>query len=113
MSAPAWTPGPWFAATRLRRQPMMSVKAARIAGREPRHEVAICVHGRLPADDGECQRRLIAAAPDLYAALAGLVDAIDFEGSNGAIHFNPDTAHESDSLRAARAALARARGEQP
>lgn len=48
------------------------------------------------------------AADDLLKALRGLVDAIDFEGSDGSVRFNPGTAYEDDRLRAARAAISRA-----
>lgn len=45
---------------------------------------------------------------ELLDALEALVDAIDFEGADGSIRFNPGTAYEDDRLRAARAAISRA-----
>lgn len=64
------TPGPWFAVNDgTDDEPMMSVKAARIAGREPRHVVAICATGDSPQPMENANARLIAAAPDLLESL--------------------------------------------
>lgn len=43
-------------------------------------------------------------------ALEALVAAIDFEGAEGRIRFNPGTPYESDVLAAARASISKARG---
>jgi hypothetical protein len=106
MSAPAWTPGPWFAVNAgSDEEPMMSVKAARIAGREPRHEVAICATGDSPQMMENANAALIAAAPDLYAALSAiLADSVSAD---------PDMTRMKLALAAGDAALAKARGEQP
>lgn len=41
----------------------------------------------------------------LEKALAGLIKAIDFEGENGSIRFNPNTPWELEPLTDARAVL--------
>ena len=62
------TPGPWFAVnTGTDEEPMMVVRAARIAGQEPRHEVAICCTGDSPQEMENANAALIASAPDLKA----------------------------------------------
>lgn len=63
------TPGPWFAVNDgTDDEPMMSVKAARIAGQKPGHVVAICATGDSPQPMENANARLIAAAPDLRDA---------------------------------------------
>ena len=70
-----WTPGPWFAVNDgSAAEPMMMVKAARIAGRPPRHEVAIVATGDSPQEMENANARLIAAAPDLVAALRDIAE---------------------------------------
>ena len=65
-----FTPGPWFAVNcGTEDEPMYSVKAARIKGKPPRHEVCICATGDSPQDMETANARLIAAAPDLLEAL--------------------------------------------
>jgi len=45
------TPLPWFAVNDgTAKEPMWSVKAVRIAGQKPRHEVAICATGDSPQE---------------------------------------------------------------
>lgn len=64
------TPGPWFVVNDgTDDEPMMSVKAARIAGKAPRHAVAICATGDSPQEMENANARLIAAAPDMLEAL--------------------------------------------
>jgi hypothetical protein len=64
-----WTPGPWFVINEgSKNEPMMSVKAARISGRPPKHCVAICATGDSPQEMEDANALLIAAAPDLYEA---------------------------------------------
>lgn len=66
-----WTPGPWFAVNDgSAAEPMMMVKAARIAGRPPRHEVAIVATGDSPQEMENANARLIAACPTMYAYIA-------------------------------------------
>lgn len=73
------TPGPWFAINDgTDAEPMMSVKAARIAGQTPRHTVAICATGDSPQPMENANARLIAAAPDLRDALFRLQWAVAF-----------------------------------
>ena len=71
MTEPKFTPGPWFAINDgTKNEPMRSVKAARIAGQKPRHEVAICATGDSPQEMENANAYLIATAPELYAELA-------------------------------------------
>jgi hypothetical protein len=70
-----FTPGPWFAVndgTAL--EPMMVVKAARIAGKPPRHEVAIVAIGDSPQEMEDANAFLIAAAPELLEMLERMID---------------------------------------
>jgi hypothetical protein len=70
MTQPKWTPGPWTAVNRgTKSEPMFSVMAARIAGRPPRHEVAICATGDSPQEMETANAHLCAAAPEMYEAL--------------------------------------------
>jgi hypothetical protein len=97
-----FTPGPWHAVNDgTDDEPMMSVKAARIAGRPPRHEVAIVATGDSPQEMETANAYLIAAAPDLYAALVALVAKEESFG------------WASSLLDKANAALRKARGELP
>lgn len=73
----------------------MEVRAARIAGREPRHCVAICATGDSPQPMENANARLIAAAPELLEALKAMLD-------NGADY--------TATRDAARAAIAKATG---
>jgi len=58
----AVTPGPWFAVNvGAPAEPMMMVKAARIAGKPPQHEVAIVATGDSPQEMEEANARFIAA----------------------------------------------------
>lgn len=67
------TPGPWFVVNDgTDDEPMMSVKAARIAGQAPRHVVAICATGDSPQEMENANAALIAAAPCLLEALENL-----------------------------------------
>lgn len=94
----AHTPGPWFAVDRGRKgEPMMSVMAERISGRGPSHEVAMCATGDSPQEMEDANARLIAASPELYEALALLVELLDAGQPPG-----------SDDMHLARAALAKA-----
>lgn len=70
----AHTPGPWFAVNcGTADEPMYSVKAARIKGKKPGHEVCICATGDSPQEMETANAILIAAAPDLLAALKSLL----------------------------------------
>ena len=100
-----WTPGPWFSVNiGTDEEPMMDVKAARIAGQEPRHCVAICATGDSPQPMETANAHLIAAAPELYEALEDCLNWIDYMSLAG-----PAT----DTTKARiETALAKARGEQ-
>lgn len=57
------TPGEWFAVNDgTRGEPFMNVKAERISGRGPTHEVAICATGDSPQSMETANARYIAAA---------------------------------------------------
>ena len=102
-----WTPGPWFAVNDgSAADPMMMVKAARIAGRPPRHEVAIVATGDSPQEMENANARLIAAAPDMVEALEACIDALRDLGA----HQSPNMIGAA-ALTEARAALAKARGQ--
>ncbi|MCO6444549.1 MAG: hypothetical protein J5J04_10755, partial [Anaerolineae bacterium] len=56
------TPGEWFAVNDgTRGEPFMNVKAERISGRGPTHEVAICATGDSPQSMETANARYIAA----------------------------------------------------
>ncbi len=62
--------------------------------------------GNMWGDEGKANARIIAAAPDLYEALCGMLEyTADLNPAQG----YPETDHEA--VNAARAALAKARGE--
>ena len=72
------TPGPWFVVNvGSEDMPHMEVMAARIAGRPPRHCVAMCCTGDNSQEMENANARLIASAPTLlsiakrWAALDG------------------------------------------
>lgn len=97
------TPAPWIAdvSLRVRDKEVFPVYAQGILVAE---SPAWCVEEREPA---RANARLIAAAPDLAAALAGLVALAD----DPALQDDDAMAHPADvrdALDAARAALARA-----
>lgn len=71
------TPGPWFAVNDgTRGEPFMNVKAERIGGRGPTHEVAICATGDSPQSMETANARLIAAcSPANVAAILAHVEA--------------------------------------
>ena len=67
MTEPKWTPGPWTVVNvGTKKEPMLDVKATRIAGKP---SLAICSTGDSPQEMETANARLIAAAPDMYAAL--------------------------------------------
>lgn len=71
------TPGQWFAVNDGNRtEPFMNVKAERISGRGPTHEVAICATGDSPQSMETANARYIAAcSPVNIAAILAHVDA--------------------------------------
>lgn len=106
MSETRWTPGPWD---------IHEDDGQPIAGIREREGGRFVALTQFDAEDcrtveaanarrAECaaNARLISAAPDLYAVLADLVDALERFGRLG-----------SPRVVAARAALAKARGEVP
>lgn len=107
MSETRFTPGPW------------SVDGTGIGAKVRAADLRILVvRHRLPGDEHEANAQLIAAAPDLYAALAqACANLAAVSIYDGADDDDPDAisaraAWERDLSRF-RAALSRARGEQP
>ncbi len=103
MSGPQFTRGPWrwqFVARDGERSDSYT-----LFGNEGRARVLIIGenHRAIPVGADE---RLLASAPDLYAALERLTRHVDPGGLGGGY-----ITASGDDLRAARSALARARGE--
>ena len=75
------TPGEWFAVNDgTRGEPFMNVKAERISGRGPTHEVAICATGDSPQSMETANARYIAAChPEAIRALLDRLDAAEAE----------------------------------
>ena len=107
----SYTPGPWFAVNDgTAKEPMMSVKAARIAGKPPRHEVAICATGDSSQEMENANARLIAAAPDLLAACRATY-AWSYAEHHGLGSFDQRSTLCAHSESLVAKALAYARGE--
>lgn len=114
----AHTPGPWVVVNDgTDDEPMMTVKAARIAGRPPRHCVAICATGDSPQEMENANARLIAAAPDILEALRKADDLLgfhegsakpEFEGARPTVRINGED--HAELLAVLRAAIAKAEG---
>lgn len=104
MTEPKWAPGPWEVDEDYR--PGMSWNRHIVYGSDRENRVCFMSHsdGRAPERD-RANAHLIAAAPELYEALLHIADEIETDGG-------VDT---SDwlNMAAARAALAKARGEAP
>jgi hypothetical protein len=89
------TPGPWaFRMTGWQTNP-----AAIYSPRRPGAVACIPARTSVPLDEQSANARLIAAAPDLLAALVWAVETADTEQ------------YEADWYAAARAAIAKAKGE--
>ena len=75
------TPGEWFAVNDgTRGEPFMNVKAERISGRGPTHEVAICATGDSPQSMETANARYIAACnPAAIRELLAERDALKVE----------------------------------
>ena len=75
---PDLTPGPWFSVNDgTKSEPFMSVKAERISGRGPTHEVAVCATGDSPQGMETANARFIAACnPEAIRELLDELDAL-------------------------------------
>lgn len=96
MSA-AWTPGPWEAADRV------------VVVTQATHGystwIANAAVGGASGEEQSANARLIAASPDLYAALEAMLDHyVSTVNSGDCGNWDPET---EDVVKAARAALAR------
>lgn len=125
MSGENWTPGPWVA---LPDKSGPGIESAYVDWSvDTAHEVPQCndpecckaapqciAHVPGDGDTPSAKRRahLIAAAPDLYAALRELLDVTETALARG--EWEPDGACDPElDIRVAKNALARARGEMP
>ena len=100
----AWTPGPWEVS------PALPTRVQRTGGSAIRGHIVTVTRKGSDEDNAraEADARLIAAAPDLYQALHGLLRSV--------MAPEPPPGHvrdDSAQIEAARRALARARGETP
>jgi len=114
VSAPAFTPGPW----QYLRSPSGPIRVG------PSHNCTVAVAPFPPTGDQEANARLIAASPDLCAALSNLLAdlaPITNELHNGKINGGwPPTAGDARAVASelvrisapARAALAKVQGAQ-
>jgi hypothetical protein len=113
VSAPAFTPGPWRIAKRGEDEAFYVVE--RDEPNEPSRHAYRVAH---VLDYNELQQNaanacLIAAAPDLYAALAALLPAVDDEIEQRKFSGNDEDWSGLERLSsAAHAALAAAKGER-
>jgi hypothetical protein len=103
----AHTPGPWelfkgFVVPSLAANTDCRIVGVRVGGD------TAWIPSTGGTDVQEANARLIAAAPDLLAALEGLVRAISGQGR---VNLDPHDLGPTDVLVAARAAIAKARGE--
>lgn len=104
MSKSLHTPGPWFAVNAgTKREPMMEVRAARIAGNEPRHCVAIVCTGDSHQQMESANAALIAAAPELLEVVERMLSR--------EVMVLCECGESSCASTKARAAVAKARGE--
>ena len=88
MTTKAWTPGPW------------TVEKSRIKSLDKRATIAEVSIGYLPSLEYRANRYLIAAAPDMAEALESIANNTCCKGCQ-------------EAALVARAALKKARGEQP
>lgn len=95
MSNSDWTPGPWMAAAK----PSSIIGWPVVAPHSMGRSVCSVTHGH---DEGAANAHLIAAAPELYEALAAIV--ADWDNKQG------PTETIGALIKRARAALAKARG---
>lgn len=102
MSDTKFTPGPWS----THREGYSTVYVDAPIGGGVLQEVAACGPTAGGQEQQDANALLISAAPDLYAALVLLMAEVDFSGNGTAKDFGWPRATE-----AARAAIAKARGE--
>jgi hypothetical protein len=112
MSEGKWTPGPWFVSgVRFRMNGGDWHSVNRYDDAAKKDENIACVGYDSRTGAGRADARLIAAAPDLAEALEMLLAANDdYFTDDQEIEFDDPI---SDAADAARAALAKAKGETP
>jgi hypothetical protein len=105
---PDWTPGPWEV---FRSGPGLEVKT--VYGRLGMDRSQLIPAVVMPGVNAEANARLIAAAPDMWAALVDLIDFLENEGIRDALEWltAEEDARLAMILGRARAAVAQARGE--
>lgn len=113
MDEPKWTPGPWAA---IRHGAVVGGPEFSFAQGSGRKQIAMaCVVPEGVDGDKDANAALIAAAPDLYAALDELLRVVEatekaiFDRSLGLL---PSEAEHEAAINRARDALAAVRGEQ-
>ena len=99
------TPGPWHCGTSLNCPGQFFIG-------QPGHCVTLAHVHNFPDDQREANARLIAAAPDLLAALKLMLDADVYADGEGIVSIaNSNTRKGERAVLAARAAIARAEGK--
>ncbi len=123
MSEAKWTPGPWF--SEVEKGPRTSWELRANLGVwakakydtateindpdvEPANEAWVCGLWGQISDEDRANSRLIAAAPELYEALAELVHRTPFVPSSGGVTLTISF----EQMERQRAALRKARGEE-
>ena len=94
-----WTPGPWEVGTHR------CIRSA---------TGVICgTYSHMGTAEANANEHLIAAAPDLYEALLGILEIVSDSSGVSGFHLNGDVADWDyfDEINTATAALAKARGE--
>ena len=110
MSEAKFTPGPWIVDSKWpahRSHHCISAAVGQPREHRAMAQVVTNIDGE-PYSEGMANARLISAAPDLYEALENAVFQIEYPHDKF-----KETGTGNHALTAARAALAKARGEQP
>lgn len=102
----AHTPGPWKTYRGAVWSTHESVSGPVTKGMRTNHVCAISERLKMPDGEREANARLIAAAPDMLAALEAIISQMDQGGQGATQVFNRDAC-----IQHARAAIAKARGE--
>jgi len=108
---PKWTPGPWFYSGRIGFGHLITAPAQ--SGSRSQIAVAYGHDDDAPDTIGQANAHLIAAAPELYEALAALIDGRSVQPPPATIDGGKSVAYRNwELIEAGRAALSRARGSQ-
>jgi hypothetical protein len=107
MGAPQFTPGPWRVEDRLDRPVSGGGGALQVQAAHRGEGSSYCVASVNLWESPEANARLIAAVPELYEALSEVVTLLE-----GWHRLNFADEIQQQSVRLAKRALAKARGEQ-